>query len=215
MIRLSRALRPSLCRNPSQSVRTRMFTGYTKEQTKQLFGGILLTVPACGAWYYIRMNMIQPHLDERDKSKEATRKESELAQIAAEDEIKHQAAKKTAAALKAPNTVYIDVRTAEESSAFPFPRPCLNIPCTLNDASLIRANASNLPADRNAPIVVFCRSGMRAARAMTALSRMGYTGVVNGGGAIDLIGMLPKNGASTDLEAVAEAPPRKKWFGLI
>jgi hypothetical protein len=56
---------------------------------------------------------------------------------------------------------------------------------------------------------------MRAARVMTALSRMGYTGVVNGGGAVDLIEMLSKEAVSTDVEAAGAATPRKKWFGFI
>lgn len=214
---MSRTLAPRACRYPCPAVSSRAFTGYTKEQTKQLFGGIAITIPACCMWYYFRMNIVQPYLDERDEAKAVAKKESELSNIAAEYELKAKSAAKSAAALLSPNTIYIDVRSAEEISALRLPRLCLHIPCTVKDASLIRANASKLPADRTATIVVFCRSGMRAARALTTLERMGYTNVINGGGAQDLIDAIPKEAASAVIETVANntAAPRKKWLGLI
>jgi rhodanese-related sulfurtransferase len=42
-----------------------------------------------------------------------------------------------------------------------------------------------LPADRNAPILVFCQNGVRGTMALTALRAMGYTNVQNLRGGLD------------------------------
>ena len=70
--------------------------------------------------------------------------------------------------------------------------PCLNIPCTAADASLLAAaaSASELPGDRGAPILVFCKAGSRAAKALEVLIELGYSNVVNGGGITDVLRQL-------------------------
>ena len=44
-----------------------------------------------------------------------------------------------------------------------------------------------LPADRNAPILVFCQNGIRGTMALTALRTMGYTNVQNLRGGLDAL----------------------------
>ena len=48
----------------------------------------------------------------------------------------------------------------------------------------VPANISKLPADLNAPIVIYCKAGSRGAIVMTALQMMGYTNVRNMAGGI-------------------------------
>jgi rhodanese-related sulfurtransferase len=51
-------------------------------------------------------------------------------------------------------------------------------------SQLVR-QASRLPADPNAPILVFCQNGIRGTMALTALRMMGYTNVQNLRGGLD------------------------------
>lgn len=74
----------------------------------------------------------------------------------------------------------IDVRTKEEYNEDHYP------------------NAENIPVneiiekgfyakDKNAPIVVYCKSGGRSETAMLVLKQLGYTHVVNAGGLKDML----------------------------
>ncbi|MFW6213871.1 MAG: rhodanese-like domain-containing protein [Spirochaetota bacterium] len=78
----------------------------------------------------------------------------------------------------APNSVLlIDTRTPEEYEAGHIP-----------GAVLIdyREIGDNPPTeDKDAPIILYCRSGNRAGRAERTLRRLGYTNVFNWGGIID------------------------------
>lgn len=70
----------------------------------------------------------------------------------------------------------IDVRTAEEYSNGHLKR-AKNVP--LSD---LPAGITPLKIDKEAPIVLYCKSGRRAALAQQALQTSGYTQVVNAGG---------------------------------
>ncbi|MGA2480327.1 MAG: rhodanese-like domain-containing protein [Spirochaetia bacterium] len=73
-----------------------------------------------------------------------------------------------------PAYILVDVRTPEEFAAGHIPT-AVNIPVT---------DIANRPPtkDKNALIVVYCRTGNRSAKAKTALEGLGYTGVVDFGG---------------------------------
>jgi phage shock protein E len=72
--------------------------------------------------------------------------------------------------------VLVDVRTAGEYNSGHIPR-ALNIPHT--------EIAGNPPVDdRDAVIVLYCRSGSRSSMAERALRRLGYTEIVDFGGVV-------------------------------
>ena len=74
-----------------------------------------------------------------------------------------------------PDTVIvIDVRTLEEHEAGYIPGTDLNI-----DYNELDAHIDKLPSDKNARIVVYCRSGRRSAMAYKTLEEMGYTNLYN------------------------------------
>ncbi len=81
--------------------------------------------------------------------------------------------------LFAPKTVWIDVRTVEEYSQDHMPTT-ENIPHTE-----IATRIADLGLDKDTPIKVFCRSGVRAGLALTSLQELGYTNVENVGGIAD------------------------------
>ncbi|MBB5018716.1 rhodanese-related sulfurtransferase [Chitinivorax tropicus] len=77
------------------------------------------------------------------------------------------------------NTVLIDVRASCEYEAGHLPN-AISLPIDdLRD--LIREHYP----DRNTPLVVYCRSGLRAARAEHILLSLGYHQVRNAGGILD------------------------------
>ncbi|PCJ17292.1 MAG: rhodanese [SAR86 cluster bacterium] len=81
--------------------------------------------------------------------------------------------------LFAPQTVWIDVRSVEEYQQDHI-NTTENIPHTE-----IAARISDLNLSKSTPIKVFCRSGVRAGIALTALEDLGYTNVENVGGIAD------------------------------
>lgn len=89
----------------------------------------------------------------------------------------------------------VDVRTSEEFAASHIVG-ARNIP-----HDRIEAQASALPADKNAEIVVYCRSGRRSAMAQASLQKLGYTHVTHLEG--DFIGW---QAANRPVEGVAAAP---------
>ena len=85
----------------------------------------------------------------------------------------------SACSLFAPKTVWIDVRTLEE----------YNEDHIMNTEHIphvdIAVQISDLDLDKDTPIKLFCRSGVRAGIAQTALQDLGYTNVENVGGIAD------------------------------
>ena len=85
----------------------------------------------------------------------------------------------SACSLFAPRTVWIDVRSMDEYNEDHIDNTEI-IPHTE-----IAARISDLDLDKSTPIKVFCRSGVRAGIALTALQDLGYTNVENVGGIAD------------------------------
>jgi len=85
----------------------------------------------------------------------------------------------SACSLMAPKTVWIDVRSLDEYNENHISNT-EHIPHTE-----IVAQISDLDLDKSAPIKLFCRSGVRAGLALTALQDLGYTNVENVGGIAD------------------------------
>jgi phage shock protein E len=85
----------------------------------------------------------------------------------------------SACGMFAPKTVWIDVRSVDEYSEDHI-SSTENIPHTE-----IAMRISDLDLDKDAPIKLFCRSGVRAGLALTALQDLGYTNVENVGGIAD------------------------------
>ncbi len=73
----------------------------------------------------------------------------------------------------------VDVRTPGEYEAGHYPG-AVNIPLDEIDARIIEFG------DVNRPIVVYCRSGNRSARAKAILEAHGFRDVTNGGGLRDM-----------------------------
>jgi phage shock protein E len=86
--------------------------------------------------------------------------------------------------LIASGAAVVDVRTADEYAEDHVPK-AVNVP--VDELSSRMAEVAALVAgDKTRPIVVYCGSGGRAAKAKRALEAAGYSRVVNGGGLDDL-----------------------------
>jgi len=85
----------------------------------------------------------------------------------------------SACSLFSPQTVWIDVRSLDEYNEDHISNT-EHIPHTE-----IAAQISDLDLDKSTPIKLFCRSGVRAGLAQTALQDLGYTNVENVGGIAD------------------------------
>jgi len=85
----------------------------------------------------------------------------------------------SACSMFAPQTVWIDVRSLDEYNEDHISNT-EHIPHTE-----IAAQISDLDLDKSTPIKLFCRSGVRAGLAQTALQDLGYTNVENVGGIAD------------------------------
>lgn len=78
--------------------------------------------------------------------------------------------------------VVLDVRTQEEFAAGHIPGAVL-LPVDLIEAK--SAEVAKVLPDKDAEILVYCRSGKRAQRASQALADMGYTNIEHIGGIMD------------------------------
>jgi len=72
--------------------------------------------------------------------------------------------------------ILIDVRSPEEYKEQHI-KNSISLPL-----DQIKSNLSNIVKDKNAEILVYCYSGMRAATACGTMAKMGYTNVSNMGG---------------------------------
>ena len=94
----------------------------------------------------------------------------------------------TRAAIRNPDTIVIDLRKPEEiNDEGKIERSNFhNIVVSLDDASALEACAPTTLPDKNASILVYCKSGRRATNAVKTLHKLGYTKVMNGGGYTDV-----------------------------
>ena len=77
-----------------------------------------------------------------------------------------------------PNAILLDVRTEEEYSE-------THIDGSTNLPLQKIEMATSIISDKNKPLFVYCRSGVRSAKAVAILKRMGYTNVNDIGGILD------------------------------
>jgi phage shock protein E len=103
-------------------------------------------------------------------------------------------------ALRDPRTVILDARSWEEiekaEGAYLQPRLTgqrwMQVPgCTPHEAPLLKLAAKHMLPDPSAPVVVYCASGKRSARARQTLLDQGYTDVLNLGGRKELEDFIP------------------------
>mmetsp|Transcript_11868 Transcript_11868/g.24516 ORF Transcript_11868/g.24516 Transcript_11868/m.24516 type:complete len:122 (+) Transcript_11868:181-546(+) len=89
-----------------------------------------------------------------------------------------------------PNATWVDVRTEEEIA-----QGCLhklyNLPfvhhsCTVDSCEGLEEKAKEHMQDKDAPVIIFCRSGRRATKPVQILKDLGYTNVLNAGGFSDI-----------------------------
>eukprot|EP00581_Thalassiosira_minuscula_P037426 CAMPEP_0184472074 /NCGR_PEP_ID=MMETSP0740-20130409/107773_1 /TAXON_ID=385413 /ORGANISM="Thalassiosira miniscula, Strain CCMP1093" /LENGTH=107 /DNA_ID=CAMNT_0026848637 /DNA_START=91 /DNA_END=414 /DNA_ORIENTATION=+ len=88
-----------------------------------------------------------------------------------------------------PGAVLIDCRTEAEVKDTPLSsRPSHNVSCTIAEGGCdeLVEKAPKLMPDKDAPVIIFCRSGRRAGKAKEVLEMQGYTTVLNAGGRNDL-----------------------------
>ena len=88
-------------------------------------------------------------------------------------------------ALQRPNSVLIDVRTEQE-----FAEGALSGATRIETEDLAERIAAVAP-DKDASVVLYCRSGRRASAAQNLLQELGYTQVFNAGGYQELKDLAP------------------------
>lgn len=79
-------------------------------------------------------------------------------------------------ALQSPDTLLLDVRSAEEFAAGALPG------AQRIGHEEIAAQIGTLAPDKDTPIVLYCRSGQRSALAEASLRALGYSNLINAGG---------------------------------
>jgi phage shock protein E len=92
-------------------------------------------------------------------------------------------------ALANPKTTVLDVRGIDEILENGFlktDRQWVHAQCTLTECPLLDVAAESLIPDKHAPVIVYCASGKRAAKAKEVLESKGYVNVLNAGGLGDL-----------------------------
>lgn len=104
-------------------------------------------------------------------------------------------------ALRNPATTVIDARSVGEldENGYYVPPPAndnngsgaaaprwIHAEATPHEAPLLQVAAEALLPDKDAPIVIYCGSGIRATTCKTVLEQKGYTTVLNAGGLADL-----------------------------
>lgn len=89
------------------------------------------------------------------------------------------------AALQQPNSVLIDVRTATEFAQGALPG------ATRIETHHLAQRIGDIAPDKDAPVILYCRTGRRSSAAEDLLEELGYTRVINAGGYDDLKAALP------------------------
>lgn len=79
-------------------------------------------------------------------------------------------------ALQSPESVLIDVRSADEFAAGALPG------AEQIDYEQIASRISAIAPDKDTPIILYCRSGRRSGIAEETLRAMGYSNLINAGG---------------------------------
>ena len=94
-------------------------------------------------------------------------------------------------ALEDDEAVLLDVRTADEILATGHLKTTrrggglhqwMNVSCKPDACPLLEMTACNLLTRKDAPVIIYCRSGRRAGKAKEILDGMGYKKVINAGG---------------------------------
>lgn len=90
-------------------------------------------------------------------------------------------------ALENPDTVILDARRVEEIEASGYwnntDRQWVHAPCFPDGTCpLLNVAAESLLRDKDAPVIVYCASGIRSTVAKNFLQGRGYTNVLNAGG---------------------------------
>lgn len=88
-------------------------------------------------------------------------------------------------ALQLPDTLLIDVRTSDEYAEGSIPG-AINI-----EASALAGSIAEVVPDKDATVVLYCRTGRRSSEAQDELQALGYRNVINGGGYEQLLPLLP------------------------
>lgn len=88
------------------------------------------------------------------------------------------------AALRQPDALLIDVRTAQEFAEGALPG-AIRI-----GHEQIATRIAELAPDRSRPLVLYCRSGRRSSQAQEDLQALGYSQVINAGAYDDLAPLL-------------------------
>ncbi|WP_417780253.1 rhodanese-like domain-containing protein [Stutzerimonas xanthomarina] len=88
-------------------------------------------------------------------------------------------------ALQRADSVLIDVRTEQEFAEGALPG------ATRIETEDLTEHIATIAPDKNAPVVLYCRSGRRASAAQALLQELGYSQVINAGGYQELNGLVP------------------------
>jgi phage shock protein E len=101
-------------------------------------------------------------------------------------------------ALQNPATTVVDARSLEELQATGIYRcdgqQCkwIHAPASKVNAPLLELAATALIPDLDAPVVIYCALGYRAASCKRVLEEMGYSNVLNAGGLDDIMKCAPQ-----------------------
>lgn len=112
----------------------------------------------------------------QNDNKDVTTTKADATQASAAAEYKKITAAQAKALIDAGNVIILDVRTQEE-----FDQGHIKDAVLLPDYE-IGAKAATVLPDKNAKILVYCRTGRRSALAAKELISMGYTDVLDFGG---------------------------------
>lgn len=97
------------------------------------------------------------------------------------------------AALSRDDAVVLDVRTEEEieeTGKIQGAGKWKRTGCTPSACPRLAEDPTQFVDNKEAPVVIYCRSGRRASAAQEILEKKGYTRVLNAGGYDDLMAML-------------------------